>query len=99
MFLIIRVIDADRSQGTDEPQYQAARKVPKSYSLGMSEVDNMLQEGGFELGPVVGVYNVKEWPLTVTTYTSMNEDGYGRVGSRVHTWPCRKLAQNSQDLS
>jgi hypothetical protein len=54
------------------------------------EVQKLARKHGYDVAPIIGRYRTepvrKEWPWTITAYTSREKSGMGRCGSSLQGW-------------
>ncbi len=53
------------------------------------EVQALARKHGYDVAPVIGKITAefrREWPWTITAYTSRRKDGVGRCGSSLQGW-------------
>lgn len=59
------------------------------------EVQKLALKHGYDVAPIIGRYRTepvrKEWPWTITAYTSRDRKGYGRCGSSLQGWLAKPL--------
>ena len=95
-YLIVRVnpAAATDSGSDDTPLAQMSVRAPLGDHTitgdGWERLTALLSKHGYEVRPEFGSYNPKDWPFTAVAYTSKSKDGFGRSGSSLYRFPCRR---------